>query len=244
MAIIRTYPDSDILATAVADHILDTAQESVSSHGMFAIALSGGSTPLPVYQLLAQPPYSEEMPWEYVHIFWSDERTVPPGHEKSNFSAANRILIEPLSLPEQNIHRIKGEIEPQEAADEYEQDIRDLVGGQPPSFDLILLGLGPDAHTASLFPHSSALVSPPKSRLVVPNFVEKLDSWRITFTPRLINAARHVAFLVTGDEKADCVYQVLAGRHQPVNVPAQAIRPDNGALSWYLDHRAARHIHT
>lgn len=244
MAIIKTLSTTEELASAAANRMLELAHESVTDHGIFTVALSGGSTPLPTYELLARPPFSEQMPWEYVHIFWGDERAVPPNHENSNYRMAHEVFIDPLGLPEQNVHRIKGENQPQQAAEAYEQDIRDLVGGQPPSFDLVLLGLGEDGHTASLFPNTTAITSPTKHRLVMANYIDKLDSWRITFTPRTINAARHVLFLVSGKNKAEPVYRVLAGRHDPEAVPAQVVNPSNGTLSWYLDREAAAYLHS
>jgi 6-phosphogluconolactonase len=243
MAIIRTYSSTQALAQAAADHILDIALEAVDDQGGFAIALSGGSTPIPTYKILASPPFSEDMPWENTHIFWGDERSVPPDDENSNYKMVHDTLLKPLTLPEDNIHRIQGEMTPQLAAKEYEKEIRSFFAGDPPHFDLILLGMGEDGHIASLFPDSTAFLSPEKSRLVLPNYIDALDSWRITFTPRLINAASHVTFLVTGEEKAKRVYQVLSGRYRLEALPAQIVKPVDGTVTWYLDESASKFLH-
>ncbi|MFO8036952.1 MAG: 6-phosphogluconolactonase [Anaerolineales bacterium] len=243
MAIIRTYTTREALAQAAADHILDIALEAVDDHGWFAIALSGGSTPIPTYTLLANPPFSDEMPWGNTHIFWGDERSVPPDDKDSNYKMVHDILLDPLSIPEANIHRIQGEMTPQLAAKEYEKEIRHFFPGDPPHFDLILLGMGEDGHIASLFPDSTAFLAPEKSRLVLPNYIDTLDSWRITFTPRLINAAYHVTFLVSGEEKAERVYQVLSGRYHPESLPAQIVKPVDGTVTWYLDESASKYLH-
>lgn len=243
MAIIHTVNSTTALAQAAATHIRDLVLTAVQTKGHFTLALSGGSTPLPTYQQLASPPFRDHIPWENVHIYWSDERAVAPDDEDSNFHAAYQALIEPLSLPEENIHRIPGEKKPQQAAEEYEHEIRQAVEGDPPRFDLILLGMGSDGHTASLFPHTAAVQPGDGGRLVVANYVEDLNAWRITFTPLLINAAAQITFLVSGEEKAQPVYQVLAGRHQPQKLPAQLIKPEDGTLIWFLDQDAAKYLH-
>lgn len=243
MAIIKTYSSPQALAHAAAAHIQDSAFEAVADHGFFSLALAGGSTPIPTYQILASPPYEESMPWEKTHIFWGDERTVPPNHEKSNYKMARDVLLDPLSIPEENIHRLQGELKPQEAAKEYEREIREFFNADPPHFDLILLGMGTDGHTASLFPGSTALLSPQKSRLVLANYIDALESWRITFTPRLINAAFQVTFLVSGEKKAERVYQALSSRHQPDKLPAHIVNPAEGTVTWYLDAGASKYLH-
>lgn len=243
MAIIKTHSTPQALAQAAAAHIQDAAFEAVAEHGFFSLALAGGSTPIPTYQILSAPPYEESMPWEKTHIFWGDERSVPPDHENSNYKMARDVLLDPLSFPEDNIHRIRGELKPQEAAKEYEKEIREFFNGDPPHFDLILLGMGTDGHTASLFPGSTALLSPQKSRLVLPNYIDALESWRITFTPRLINAAFQVTFLVSGEKKAERVYQALSGRHQPDKLPAHIVNPAEGTVTWYLDAGASKYLH-
>lgn len=244
MAIIRTVSSPQELARSAALHIMGLATEAVDANGQCSIALSGGSTPIPTYHMLTESPFRDRIPWDKVHIFWSDERTVPPDDEDSNFHAAYQSFIEPLSLPESNIHRIKGEIDPPQAAEEYEREIRQVLGGNPPRFDLILLGMGADGHTASLFPKSQAVLTPKDTQLVAANYVEKLKSWRITFTPRLINAASQVTFLISGKGKSQRVYQVLAGRHQPEKLPAQLIKPEDGRLTWVLDQEAAQYLHS
>ncbi len=234
----RVLPSKAEVAKAGADLFVSAAQEALAARGSFNVALAGGSTPLGMYQLLAQEPYRSQVDWSKVSFYWGDERCVPPDHSDSNYGAAAQAIIEPLGIPEKNVHRMRGEIDPERAAEEYSLEVQQAVPGQPPRFDLILLGMGDDGHTASLFPGTHALdVS---DRIVTANYVPKLDSHRLTFTARLINAARLVVFLVTGEGKAEALQAVLEGERDPHTYPSQLVAPENGRLVWLMDEPAAR----
>ena len=237
MAIIKTYPDSKILASEAASQIVECSRESISNHGFFSLVLAGGSTPRETYEVLATVEFVQRIEWEKVHIFWGDERCVASNHDDSNYRMAFDIFLKHLPIPVKQIYRMKGEIEPQEAAKEYENWLQSFFAGRTPRFDLILLGLGDDGHTASLFPGTRA-VSETK-RLVLDNYVRKLSTWRLTMTPQLINQATNVTFLVSGKGKADILRRVLAGRYTPEEIPAQIIRPEHGQMRWLLDADAA-----
>jgi 6-phosphogluconolactonase len=237
MAIIKTYPDSKMLAIQAASHVVECAQESISNHGFFSLVLAGGSTPRATYEVLATVEFVQRIEWEKVHIFWGDERCVASNHEDSNYRMAFDIMLKHLPIPVKQIYRMKGETEPKEAAKEYENWLRSFFAGRAPRFDLILLGLGDDGHTASLFPGTKA-VSETK-HLVLDNYVRKLSTWRLTMTPQLINQATNVTFLVSGEGKADILRRVLAGRYSPEEFPAQIIRPEHGQMRWLLDADAA-----
>jgi 6-phosphogluconolactonase len=237
---VRVYPDVDLLKRAAAEHIIAICEAAMNTQGYFSIALSGGSTPKAVYELLTDKAFSRYMDWEHTHIFWGDERCVPPDHTESNFHMARLALLDNVPLPVTNIHRMKGEMEPAQAAIEYEQMLRQFFARRRDGavrFDLVLLGLGDDGHTASLFPGTAALEE--TERLVLENYVEKLDTWRLTLTATAINAADRVTFLVSGKSKAEMLKQVLEGTEQPYELPAQLIQPISGNLLWLLDEPAA-----
>lgn len=240
MAIIKTFQTSEELAYSAATHFATLAEDAIDDHGKFSVALAGGSTPTETYQTLATIEFAQQVDWERVHVFWGDERPVPPTHPDSNYKRPYEILLNPLAVREENIHRIQGENEPAQAALNYEKSIRHHFGGDSPRFDLILLGMGADGHTASLFPGTQALHE--DSRWVIAHHIDKLNSERITFTPKLINAAANVTFLVTGEHKAERLRHVLSGRYQPDHWPAQIIRPTNGKLYWFVDSHAAKFL--
>jgi len=237
MAIIKTYPNPENLAQEAAEIFANLAEEAISEIGFFTVALAGGATPRPLYERLATIEYSQRLNWEKVHIFWGDERCVPPHHIESNYRLVKEALLDFASVPDENIHRIRGELKPARGAKDYEDLLKDFFANQPPRFDLILLGMGKDGHTASLFPGTSAIQE--TKRWVTANYVEELSSWRITLTPVIINQASNVIFLVTGEEKAKPVRQVLWGHYQPEILPAQIVRPHHGHLTWMLDKQAA-----
>ncbi|MBW3660268.1 MAG: 6-phosphogluconolactonase [Gemmatimonadetes bacterium] len=236
----------DSLYERAARRVAEAARASTAARGRFAVALSGGSTPRPLFERLADPTRGQAVAWEIAHVFWADERCVPQDHEDSNYRLANEALLEAVAIPPERVHRIHGEeLDPEEAAARYERELRETLSVPPratPHLDLVLLGLGPDGHTASLFPDSEALDR--ADRLVVevaaseprmqPPVVE-----RITLTPRAINAAYEVLFLVTGEAKAPAVAAVLEGPREPARWPAQAIDPLEGRVSWLLDAAAA-----
>ena len=244
----RIYPDSITLARSAAERFLNLTIESVNARGKFSVALSGGSTPRILYKTLSRSPFLERVPWEKVYVFWSDERCVPSNHLESNYRMARETLLDHVPLPERNIHRIHGEMEPEQAADEYEHmmqaffsthsDKKKSVSKKPmASFDLIILGMGDDGHTASLFPRTAVIHE--QTRLVVAHYVDKLQAWRITLTPVAINTAANVIFIISGESKAERIRQVLAGPYQPDDLPVQLIRPEGGSLLWMLDSAAA-----
>ena len=236
-------PELHILATieeasqANARLVADLAQQCFATQGRFTIALSGGSTPRRLYQILGSPPYSKEIAWEQWHVFWSDERCVPPDHQDSNYRMARETLLDWVPVPGAQVHRMRGECVPKEAAVEYEDAVRDALHSQTPSFDLILLGIGNDGHTASLFPGSQAVQE--QDRLVVDNWVPNLQAHRITFTLPLINAAKVVAFLDTDEMKAGLLRQVLEPAPEEDLPPAGSVRPSPGVVDWFLTTAAA-----
>lgn len=231
------YPERPALYQAAAAFFVSRAVAAVAAHGRFAVALAGGSTPQPLYRLLARPPYREQIPWEAVHIFWGDERCVPPDHPDSNYRMVREALLDHVPIPDRHIFPIDGGAEPVLAAARYEQQLRNFFGTNPPAFDLIWLGLGDDAHTASLFPHTAVLQE--QERWVADVFLPQKNTYRISLTAPLINQAAAIAFLVTGAGKAAAVKAVREGPYRPRERPAQLIQPATGALHWFLDGDAA-----
>lgn len=245
MSEIRVVADTQALYRAGAEEFVGRATEAVDARGVFHVALSGGSTPKGLYALLVSDgSLRERMPWDKVHIWWSDERHVPPDNPESNYYMANEAMLARAPIAPENVHRIQAEnAKASQAAIIYEYELRSVMQvGAPtfPQFDLILLGMGPDGHTASLFPGTKALSE--STRLVVSNWVGKFFTWRITFTAPFINAARHVMFLVAGDDKALALKGVLEGPHEPAQLPAQLIAPTEGSLIWLLDEKAAAQL--
>ena len=238
------YPGVEELAKAAAERFIRLANDAVELKGVFSVALAGGSTPLTVYQLLASEPYSEQVDWSRVHIFWGDERCVPPDHNDSNYGKARLALLDAVPLPPGNIHRIPAELEPERAAEAYEEVLLAYFSSQQnerdlnnPCFDLVLLGMGDDGHTASLFPGADAVNE--KRRWVKALYVDKLAAWRVTLTPAILNQARQIIFIVSGAVKSYTLQRVIYGSFQPERYPAQSIRPENGHLSWLVDEAAA-----
>ena len=216
------------------------ATEAVTQRSRFTIALAGGSTPKNLYTLLATNARTS-LPWDRTYFFWSDERHVSPQDPESNYRMAEESMLSKIPVAARNIFRVPTE-NPDAAAvaETYEQTLRKFFAaeaGQVPCFDMILLGMGPDGHTASLFPETAALRE--ESRLVVANWVEKLKTSRITFTLRLLNAAYCVAFLVSGTDKASALHEVLEGNAPGEQYPAKLVRPDDGKLIWFVDRAAA-----
>ena len=225
------------LAHAAARDFAAKAQESMGERRRFAVALAGGSTPKATYEVLARD-HAHELDWSKIHVFFGDERTVPPDHEDSNYRMAQEALLS--RVPVGSVHRMRCELPPEEAASAYEQELREFFGtpDEPPSFDQILLGLGEDGHTASLFPHTPALDV--TDRWVVANPVEKLDTIRLTLTVPVINSARVVNFLVAGEGKAGALREILEGDADPHEYPAKFVRPEDGDLTWMVDRTAAK----
>ena len=236
---IATYANSDMLSQQAALLIVRLASESVVTHGRFTIALSGGSTPRKSYNLLAGEPYRSQIDWALVEVFLGDERCVPADDAESNFRMAHETLLSKVPIAEKQIHRMPADQpDRQAAAQDYVIEMQRVFGTAGiPSFDLIQLGMGPEGHTASLFPHSAALRE--QERLVVPVTTPKPPPDRLTFTPPLLNAAQNVLILVTGSDKADAVHKVIEGEYNPDEYPAQIVRPTHGEVIWMLDTAAA-----
>ena len=239
---------SETIAIA-ADRIFQTLSQFsiLNSQSSTCIALSGGRTPAALYQLLTQPPYRDRVNWKNIEWFWGDERTVPPDHADSNYRMARETLLAPLAIDESRIHRMPAERPDRyRAAEEYEQVIRSKVkpvnAAGIPMFDLVLLGIGSDGHTASLFPNSVALQE--KQRLVVANYVPSQQTWRITMTFPLLLAARHIMFLVCGADKAEAMERIIKARSGEESPPAATLRTSTGRISWILDAPAARLVST
>ena len=239
MAELKVFDDLDELASAAAEEITKSAEEAIAARGRFTIALSGGDTPKPVYRLLAQEP---RIDWDRVHVFWGDDRHVPPNHPESNFGMAMDTLLSKVSIPLDNVHRMRTEKRDAErAAEEYAWTLRSAFGldeGEWPRFDLVLMGIGEDGHTASLFPGSEAVRE--RSRLVIAPWVSSLGTFRITLTAPVFNRAALALFLVSGEKKAEALRAVLEGDFQPDRFPAQVVRPEEGRLLWLVDRAAAR----
>lgn len=239
---IAIYSDADTLSQEAAQYIVRVATESIASHRRFTLALSGGSTPKKLYTLLGAEPYRSQIDWALVDIFWSDERCVPPGNAESNYLMAQQVLLSKIPIPANQIHRMPADQTDRNAASyAYTLEMQQTIGSDGvPIFDLIQLGMGPEGHTASLFPHQPSLHE--QQRLVMPVSVPKPPPDRLTFTPRLLNAAKHVLFLVTGAEKQDAVKVVLEGDYQPDEYPAQIVQPAKGEVTWMLDTQAAEKL--
>jgi 6-phosphogluconolactonase len=236
---IQVFSSPELLADAVAQHIVTSAAEAVSSRGLFTLALAGGSTPRATYSRLATRDWRLKLDWQRTHVVWGDERCVPPDDPRSNYRMAKEALLDRVPIPAHQIHRIRGEDDPEKAAGEYERELRVLLGSEG-SLDLVLLGLGEDGHTASLFPGQAAVRE--KARWVVAVPSPDATMWRITLTPALLNAARNVTFVVSGANKAARLQQVLQGPFAPDILPAQAIRPAQGRLTWMVDEAAAARL--
>jgi len=247
---VEVFPRPEALTLAAAERFAVLANNAVEDHGVFAVALSGGSIPKALYELMAtDDSIRGEIPWPKVHFFFGDERNVPPDHADSNFRMVNDAMFRRLRANELHVHRVLGELgSATEAAEQYELDLREffeprgLVAEGFPRFDLILLGMGPDGHTASLFPKSSALLE--TTRWVVANWVEKFRTERVTMTFPVLNSAAEVIFFVAGVEKAAVLAEVLDGTPGETRYPIQGIRPRNGIKHWMLDASAAAGIET
>jgi 6-phosphogluconolactonase len=239
----RLIAEDAELYRLAAGEFVRLAVDAAAKRGRFCVALSGGTTPQGLYSaLVADAKLRETVPWDRTLVFWGDERQVPPNHPDSNYGMARDVLLSKISIPEVNVHRIPGELsDASEAAHRYEDDIRAALGLAPaalPRFDLVLLGLGADGHTASLFPGTEAVRE--RQRAATANWVDTLRAWRITLTLPAINRARAIIFLVCGEDKAEAVKSVLEGPDQADPPPARLVRPRSGKVLWFMDPPAAR----
>jgi 6-phosphogluconolactonase len=240
---VEVFSDRSALVGAEAERIVKLTRETIASRGRCLVALSGGSTPKPLYELLATPPHAKQIDWPRVHLFWGDERCVPPDHPDSNYRMTREALLDRVPIPSENVHRIRGEDEPDRAAEAYERTLREWFGNAGPparSFDAVLLGLGSDGHTASMFPGTAAPTETHRWVMAV-HVTHPSDMWRVTLTTVLLNAAADVTFLVAGSGKAARLRQVLEERGER-RLPAQRIDPARGSLHWLVDAAAAAEL--
>ncbi len=244
---VKIYPDVQQLSLAAAEHFIQVANNAVLAHNVFTVALSGGSTPQHLFNLLASEPFSEQVDWSKTQIFWGDERCVPPDSPESNYGKAKAILLDNVPIPPDNVHRILGELVPERAAEAYEETLLQFFSALQGEeervharFDLVLLGMGDDGHTASLFPGTPAVDE--QTRWVVAQYIDKLAAWRVTLTPAILNRAENIVFLVAGQGKSNTLERVVYGSFQPERYPAQIIQPDSGVLLWMVDEAAAARL--
>jgi 6-phosphogluconolactonase len=242
----QVYPDADALARAAAVELLRLAHEAVAERGVFTLSLAGGSTPRKLYGLLASDPACRDFPWDKTQLFFGDERHVPPSHIDSNYLMVSSTLLAYGLVPMTHVHRVRAELpDAHMAAADYDVELHSyftpaMRSGNFPRFDVILLGMGPDGHTASLFPDSKGLAE--TERWVIANWVEKFNSARITFTFPVLNAARRVLLLVAGADKANMLHEVLVTKRESAIYPVQKVQPVDGAKVWLLDHAAAAEL--
>jgi len=235
---VRVSADQEALFRTAADVFSEIVRNAVDAQSRCTIALSGGSTPRGLFSMLASEPYRSALPWRQCAFFWGDERCVPPDHPESNYRMARETLLDRIPIPPEHVHRMRGEDPPEEAAEAYERVLRHAFAGDGawPHFDLILLGMGEEGHTASLFPGTPALAE--TRRWVVAHYVEKVQMYRLTVTLPVINHAQHVVFLVSGASKAPILQKVLASDGGPDSPPAARVRPGEGQLLWLVDAAA------
>ncbi|MEO5509014.1 MAG: 6-phosphogluconolactonase [Longimicrobiales bacterium] len=237
---LHVFDNADELARGTADLFVAAAARAIAHSGSFRAALSGGSTPRLFLRMLATSAYASQVDWRHVHLFWGDERCVPPSDAASNFRMARQALIDHVPIPASQVHRMEGELDPGAAAAEYDALLRREFTDGVTRFDLTLLGLGDNGHTASLFPGGTAVRE--AEHLVVAEFIEEVQASRITLTPTAINASAEIAFVVCGSDKARMVRRVIERSPDIDAVPATAIMPVNGRLVWLLDDAAAAHL--
>ncbi|MDY6846782.1 MAG: 6-phosphogluconolactonase [Chloroflexota bacterium] len=237
---IKIFSNLDDLSQAAAEYFISLAAKSIRKRGYFSVALSGGGTPKPLYKALGSPDQQSRLDWKNIHLFWGDERCVPPEHPDSNYRMVREEMLSNITIAAENINRVPAELEAHKAAFSYEEKLRGFFQGEWPRFDLVLLGMGDDGHTASLFPHSAGLNE--EQRWFIANYAPEPDTWRLTLTKNAINAARHIAVIVAGDSKAEVLADVLEGVYQPDVTPIQLIGPKNGHMIWFLDQAAAKKL--
>lgn len=233
---VEIFPGEAQLAQAAADHFIELANAAIAERSRADIALAGGSTPRAMNALLAAEPRRSSLDWTRVRFFFGDERTVPPDDPDSNYGMNRETLFDPLGIPSGRVFRMRGEGEPKVSAAEYARILRTELGPQP-RFDVLFLGMGPDGHTASLFPGTLAGID--DTQLVAANWVEKFSTWRLTVTPQVINAARNVVIAAGGASKADVLQAVFEGPRDPDTYPIQLVAPAGGELYWLIDEAAA-----
>jgi 6-phosphogluconolactonase len=235
--VIQVLPNLESLSRAAAELLVQQARQAISDHGRFSLVLSGGRTPRHTYELLSKDPFRDHLSWGQVHVFWCDERCVPPDDPRSNERMARQALLDHVPIPAAQIHPIRCAQRPHEAAEKYQDLIRAFFEGREARFDFVLLGVGENGHTASLFPRTYVLDE--HDRWTVDLCVDDQDLHRVTLTTPIINAAAMVAFLVTGTSKAQVLKEILEGPFDARRLPAQLIRPASGKMIWLVDKEAA-----
>jgi 6-phosphogluconolactonase len=235
--VIQVYPDLESLSRAAAARLVRQAEQAIAARGRFSVALSGGRTPRRTYELLGQAPWKDQGPWDRTFVFWGDERCVPLDDARSNARLAREAWLDRVPIPRGQVHPMEGDAAPAAAAARYEALLREFFGRGPPRLDLVLLGLGEDGHTASLFPGSPVLHE--QQRWVAPVYVAEPELPRVTLTAPILNQAAALVFLVAGKSKARVLREVLHGPYAPGRLPAQLIRPEGGELLWLVDAAAA-----
>ena len=241
---LKIFPDVTGMSTSAAVQLVHLSAKALEERGRVLVAISGGSTPQALFNLLAQSPFRDQLPWGGMHFFWADERCVPPDLPESNYGQAQRALFDRVPLPLENIHRVQGELEPARAAQEYVRELREFAGGDQawPRFDCVLLGMGADGHTASLFPNVTNPSEQTSPAIAVTASYQGRPAQRVTLTPLVFNSAEQVLFLVSGQEKADALAAVLSGSYDPLRWPAQRIHPPEGTVTWIVDGAAAQRL--
>jgi 6-phosphogluconolactonase len=234
---ISVVKDAERLSHLAAMRMSEGIGSSIEARGVSYVALAGGSTPLRVYQILAADHMRNTIDWRHVHLFFGDERMVPPDDPASNYGMVSRELVSHIPIPPENIHRIRGEASAVDAGMEYETELQKCFGGRVPRFDIVILGVGEDGHTASLFPGTDALIE--GSRMAIGYFIPQLNIWRVTLTLPVLLNARETLFLVTGKRKASMVARILEAGEPQAGIPASMVRPTQGRVHWILDEEAA-----
>ncbi len=237
---LNIYDSKEKLSEEMTSWMCDLINSTLQDQEFFTLALSGGETPQMLYKKLASEEYKEKINWKRVHIFWGDERVIPFDDDRNNAKMAFKNLINQISIPPAQVHKMRVDIEPLFAAKDYENVLQVYFGNTEKSFDLILLGVGDDGHTLSLFPGS--LVVDEKQHWVNAVYNEKQKMYRITLMPSIVNKASRIAFMVTGENKSEILYRIIEGQYEPNVLPAQLIKPENGELHWFLDKNAAKKL--
>ena len=235
-----TFDDKEIMSEQLASWIESLVQDTLKKQDLFTLVLSGGGTPKLLFEKLASDKYKDKIDWKRVHIFWGDERVVPFEDDRNNAKMAYDILINHINVPPEQVHIMRTDIEPKLAAEEYEKILHQYFDNTSNSFDLVLLGMGDDGHTLSLFPGSPIIEE--HERWVNSVYNEQQKMYRITLMPAIVNKASNIAFMVEGAKKANVLQQVIEGPYIPMKLPAQIIKPVNGQLSWFLDKAAATEL--
>ncbi|HEX2696089.1 MAG TPA: 6-phosphogluconolactonase [Anaerolineales bacterium] len=239
---VRIFENLDLLSHAAAQLFIETSAQAITERKQFLVALSGGSTPTKLYELLAQSPFHEQVDWMHAHAFWGDERCVPSEDLENSYRQAHDVLLSRVPIPTENVHRVQSDLEPDAAAINYALVLKQFASPPLnwPRLDLVLLGMGNDGHTASLFPGSE--VNPAMPTLAVTAQYQDRPANRVTLTPIVFNAARRIIFLVSGESKSEMLAHVLYGEYRPEQIPAQRIRPTGGEVIWLVDQDAAKKL--